>query len=86
VTQTFSTSPCAGTTSASPALVAEIEDLTGAGRPPYDVPGGLPDDSGEHGLGALGPWTWTLVGAAGAGLLLLGGAAALVARARHGNR
>ncbi|MGN6575700.1 MAG: hypothetical protein ACTHKG_08435, partial [Nocardioides sp.] len=84
--QEYSTFPCAGTTAASPALVAEVEDLTGAGRPPYDVPGGLADDSGEHGLGTLGPWEWTLVGTAGAGLLLLAGAAVLIARARRANQ
>jgi hypothetical protein len=56
-----------------------------AGRPPYDVPGGLPDDSGEHGLGTLDRWAWTLIGAVAASLLLLAGAAVLVARSNRGN-
>jgi hypothetical protein len=81
----YSTSPCAGTRSATPALVAEVEDLTGAGRPPYDVPGGLPDDSGAHGIGTLGRRAWMLVGASGAGLLLLVAAVVLVARANRAN-
>lgn len=75
-----------GTARATPALVAEVEAVTGPGRPPYDVPGGLPDDSGEHGLGALGPGAWTLVAGSAAVLLLLGCVGVLVVRADRANR
>lgn len=74
-----------GTARATPALVAEVEAVTGPGRPPYDVPGGLPDDSGEHGLGTLGPWAWTLVAGSAAVLLLLGCVGVLVVRANRAN-
>lgn len=83
--QDYSTSPCAGTRSATPALVAEVEAVTGDARPPYDVPGGLPDDSGEQGLGALDVRAWTLIAAAGSGVLLLACVAALIVAANRRN-
>jgi hypothetical protein len=84
--QEYSTSPCSGTARATAALVADVEAVTGPGRPPYDVPGGLPDDSGEHGLGTLGPRAWTLVAGSAAVLLLLGCVGVLVVRADRANR
>jgi hypothetical protein len=62
--QHYSTDHCAGTAAATPALIAEVELLTGAGRPPYDVPGGLPDDTASMGVFAdVDRWQVVMVGA-----------------------
>jgi hypothetical protein len=81
--QRWSTDPCAGTASATPALVAEVERVAGDGRPPYDVPGGLPDDTAEHGLGTVAGWVWLLLGTGAVAVLVLGIAGVAVVR---GNR
>lgn len=81
--QRWSTDPCAGTAPATPALLAEVEQVAGDGRPPYDVPGGLPDDTAEHGLGSVSGWVWLLLGTGAALVLLLGIGGVAVARANR---
>ena len=78
--QRYSTDHCAGTAAATPALIAEVELLTGAGRPPYDVPGGLPDDTAPMGVFAdVDRWQVLMVGA-GLVFLVLAGIAVVVVR------
>lgn len=80
--QRYSTDHCAGTTAATPALIAEVELLTGEGRPPYDVPGGLPDDTAPMGvLADVGRWQVLMLGAGAAVLALAGVAVAVVRKA-----
>jgi hypothetical protein len=63
--------------------VAEVEQLAGPGRPPYDVPGGLPDDTAPQGLGTVDAWTWVRLVAGAAAVLLASGGALLVVRANR---
>lgn len=71
---------CSGTTEATPALVAEVELRTGAGRPPYDLPGGLRDDTAPMGVVADVGRRQLLVGGAATAFLILAAGAVLVIR------
>ena len=84
--QSWSTGPCAGTAAATPALLAEVERVAGDGRPPYDVPGGLPDDTAHHGLGTVSGWVWLMLGTGVVAVLLFatGGLAAVRANRASG--
>lgn len=82
-TQRYSTDRCAGTAEAIPALVAEVERVAGDGRPPYDVPGGLPDDTAPQGIRPPGGWSLAV---AGAGSVLVAFAMTAVAGVRRANR
>lgn len=81
--QRYSTGLCAGTAPVTAVLRDEVERVAGSGRPPYDVPGGLPDDTAAQGLGAVDGWGVVLLatGAAAAVLVAIGGV--LVVRANR---
>lgn len=68
-----------------PPLLAEVARVAGDGRPPYDVPGGLPDDTAHHGLGTVSGWVWLLVGTGAVAVLLLLTAGVAVVRANPGS-
>lgn len=65
------------------ALLAALVAAFGSGRPPYDVPGGLPDDTAPQGLAAVDGWVWLMLatGAAATVLVAIGGL--LVVRANR---
>jgi hypothetical protein len=81
--QRYATDPCSGTAAATAVLVDEVERVAGSGRPPYDVPGGLPDDTAPQGLAAVDGWVWLMLatGAAATVLVAIGGL--LVVRANR---
>lgn len=82
-TERYSTDRCGGTAEAVPALVAEVERVAGDGRPPYDVPGGLPDDTAPQGIRLPGRG---VLAVAGAGLVLVAFAVTAVLGVRRANR
>ncbi len=65
------------------ALVAAFALTALTALAPYDVPGGLPDDTAPQGLAAVDGWVWLMLATGAAATVLVAVGGLLVVRANR---